>query len=1262
VSDRPPLSDLPPPTGTVAFLFTDIEGSTQLWEEQPQAMAMALRRHDDLVRTAVLARGGHVFSTGGDGFAVAFPTVADALQAAIDVQRSLLGDDAFEAEFKVRMGLHAGAAVERDGDYFGPVVNRAARIMAAAHGGQILVSAAAVGILGPVGPDLELRELGAHQLKDLLTPEQIVQASAAGLPRDFPPLRSRRAGNIPRSRPVAVGRDRELHAIVEALSRGRLVTVVSPVARSAVNLSFAVVRSVDERFPFGAWHLDLATLGGRAELVPALATMLGVTVDSPGEAASVLGELARALEGRPALLVLEDGTLGDELAPAVADLLERLPSVSILVTSPEPLELPGEQTVEVRQPALPPDLQRFRASPILERDAELARLRQELALAAGGARRLVLVSGEEGIGKSRLVAEVAADVLADDGLVLRGGWDEEGVTDFQAFREAFTRHLEGADQTGARVPLGELLPDLDALVPDSTADRPGGDDADRYRLLDALDSWLAQIASAQPVLLWLDDLQWADPSSLLMVQHLARSPRAAALAIVLTYQPAAMSRVDDLTRTLAQLRRSPGFEQIELSGLGTQSTRSLISRASTRNLAPRSLALLHEWSGGNPYFLHELVRLVDESAPLDGGPGERWVADLEELGAPDSIADVVRWRLARRSPRLARLLSVAAIVGTEFDAATLAAVLDADVEEVEDLLDDAAASGFIEEVPDTGAAYSFRLDLVRQALYQELPPRQRIRLHRRVLDNLLAGVDPDPAAVTRHLSIAAGPDDLDRTVEFATAAAHRATEQMAFENAARHYDQALHVLERHPEPDGPRIELLIAAGEAHNRAGGLGTGRRLLHAAAEEARRRDRSDLLARAGLALGGVLPSAPPTDADAVELLRDIADRFPGDTPERARALVRQAEWLHRAATYDERRALVDEAVGIAQRLGDPSVLGWVLNSSVLAMLGPDDAEAMPAAAEQIILLSHDTNDDELAFSGWKLLLQGLFACGRMDEIRDVIATVRRLGKHLRQPEYLRIAVMWDATVATIEGRFGNARQQASEALTITQAGDHSQVTEIQLMLQIPAFGLRGTSAALRSALDDIGRNGEDGVSSARAWFHAEAGELDEAHELLRTPRLVERMAERRWYLFWGEAVGYGTTAALLGDVEQARQIRDLIAPYREHSAVLGVAAFLGAVPHHCGVLNGVLGEWDDAVADLEVGLERHRAMSARPWVALSQIELARVLVARDGPGDAARAAKLAAEATATADELGLGAVRTRAGQAGSGFDASRWASTDG
>ena len=1221
------------PTGTVAFLFTDIEGSTQLWEARPQAMAMALRRHDDLVRAAVAAHHGHVFSTGGDGFGVAFPTVADAVGAAVDVQRSLHRQaDDFEAGFRVRMGLHAGDAIERDGDYFGPVVNRAARIMTAAHGGQILVSALAVGLLDPAELDIELRDLGTHRLKDLLAPEPIVQVTGTGLPRDFPPLRSRRAGNIAGSAPTAVGRDRELHEIIEALSAGRLVTVVSAVPRSAAAICFGVARSVGERFPYGTWHLDLAPLassspGPGAALASAFAAVLGIDVAGP----DAVGEVAAALEGEPVLLVLESGTVhggsDHDLADAVTELLDRLPSLSILVTSPTPLGVAGERAVEIPRRSLPPDLQRFRATPIVEREAELTRLRGEVSAAAHGARRLVMISGEEGIGKSRLVAEVAAEVVADDGLVLRGAWDEEGVTDFQAFREAFARHLDAGEQAG----LGAV-------------DRGAANDADRYRLFDALDRWLAERASVQPVLLWLDDLQWADPSSLQMIQHLARSPRPAALVIVTTYERSGPNRTDDFAHALAQLRRSPGFDPIELAGLSTRAARTLIERAGRTSLGPRSSMLLHEWSGGNPYFLQELIRLVDESAPLEATGHPRSVADLEQLGAPESISDVVAWRLARRSPQLAEALTVASVIGTVFDAATLAAVLDIAVDEVEDILDVAVESGFIDEDPGTEAPFAFRQDLIRQALYQAMRPRQRARLHARVLDVLVQDPDPDPAAVARHLSVAAGPDDLDRTVEFATAAARRATDQMAFENAARHYDQALRVLDRHPEVDGPRIELLIAAGAAHNRAGALGSGREHLRVAAAEAQRRDRPDLLARAALAWGGVLPSAPPPDPEAVALLRAVVERYPGDAAERARALVRQAEWLHRDTTYAERRTLVDEAVAIAERLDDPATLGWVLNSSVLAMLGPDDAARVPAMAEQIIALSGEAEDDELAFSGWKLLLQGLFANGQMDETRDVASAVRRLGENLRQPEYLRIAVMWDANVASLEGRFDDARRLGNDALTITLTGDHSQVGDIQLILRLPAYGLRGTSPALRARLDEVGGHG---VRAFRAWFHAEAGELDQAAALLAEPDLVDDIAERRWYLFWGEVVGFTTAAARLGDVAHARRLRDLITPYRATNATLGLAAFLGAAAHHRGVLSGVLGEWDEAVADLDAALERHLAMGARPWAALSQVELARVLQARAGPGDADRSAALVTEAVAVAEELGLGAVLARVGQ---------------
>ena len=214
---------------------------------------------------------------------------------------------------------------------------------------------------------------------------------------------------------------------------------------------------------------------------------------------------------------------------------------------------------------------------------------------------------------------------------------------------------------------------------------------------------------------------------------------------------------------------------------------------------------------------------------------------------------------------------------------------------------------------------------------------------------------------------------------------------MAFENAARHYDQALRVLERYPRSTSGASSCSSPSGQAHNRAGALGAGRERLKLALEEAQRRGRLDLLAAAALSWGGVLPSSPPVDAEAVAWLQVVVDAFGPDAPERARALARQAELLHRDTSYEQRRALLDEALAIAHRSDDPALLGSVLTSSGLAMLGPGDGDRLPALAEQIIELSRQTKDDELAFNGWKLLLQGLLAGGRMEETRDVVATVR-------------------------------------------------------------------------------------------------------------------------------------------------------------------------------------------------------------------------------------------------------------------------------
>src|SRR5918993_2292095 len=203
-----------PPTGTLTFLFTDIEGSTKLWERDSSVMQLALARHDEILRSVMEERGGYVFKTVGDAFCCAFPTAPDALEAALEVQRKLFSSEWEQiGTLRVRMALHVGAAQERDGDYFGPPVNRVARLLSAAHGGQVLLSLATQELVRdqlPVGRSL--MDLGERHLKDLFRPERVFQLVSAELPSEFPPLRTLEAyrNNLPLQPTPLIGREKEI--------------------------------------------------------------------------------------------------------------------------------------------------------------------------------------------------------------------------------------------------------------------------------------------------------------------------------------------------------------------------------------------------------------------------------------------------------------------------------------------------------------------------------------------------------------------------------------------------------------------------------------------------------------------------------------------------------------------------------------------------------------------------------------------------------------------------------------------------------------------------------------------------------------------------------------------------------------------------------------------------------------------------------------------------------------------------------------------
>src|SRR5215217_881535 len=345
-----------PPTGTVTFLFTDIEGSTKMWERERTTMSEALALHDRILRDAVEERGGYVFKTVGDAFCCAFPTTPDALEAALEAQRTLLSSEWQETgPLRVRMALHMGVAEERDGDYFGPPVNRVARLLSAAHGGQVLLSLPTHEMVRDQLPaGVSLRDLGEHHLKDLFRPERVFQLVSPDMPSEFPPLRTLDAyrNNLPLQPTPLVGREKEVAEVRDLLRQGetRLLTLNGPGGIGKTRLALQAAADLLDDFPDGTFFVPLATLTDAELLLPAVAETLGVreTGDQP------LGEtLKDYLRERHLLLLLDNFEQVLGAAPAVTELLGAAPGLKVLVTSRTPLRLYGEKEYAVPPLSVP---------------------------------------------------------------------------------------------------------------------------------------------------------------------------------------------------------------------------------------------------------------------------------------------------------------------------------------------------------------------------------------------------------------------------------------------------------------------------------------------------------------------------------------------------------------------------------------------------------------------------------------------------------------------------------------------------------------------------------------------------------------------------------------------------------------------------------------------------------------------------------------------------------------------------------------------
>ncbi len=680
-----------------------------------------------------------------------------------------------------------------------------------------------------------------------------------------------------------------------------------------------------------------------------------------------------------------------------------------------------------------------------------------------GARRAVLVSGEPGIGKTRLVTELVRYAHELGTTILWGRCDEELGAPFEPFAEALRHYAQSVapDRLRAEIgPLGgeltRLIPELAAWVPGLAAPMPADADTERHRLFEAVTDFLAEMSHTDAVILVLDDIHWADKPSLLLLRHLLRSGASMRLFVLATYRDTDLDRTHPLADVLADLRQEPGVSRLDLVGLDASEVTALMESTAGHDLdepgADLALALQRE-TEGNPFFVGEVLRHLAESGVLVQREG-RWTSDftLGDVGLPEGIREVVGRRLSRLSDAANRALALAAVIGAQFDLAIIEAAGGPQGDELFDALDEAVQHTIIREVPGTVGRYTFAHALMRSALYEELTTNRRVRMHAQIavaLEARLAHrIDEHLDELAYHFTEGALAGDANRAVEYCRRAGERADNELAFESAVTHYDRALSAFELIDVTDLiVRCDLQIALAIALFNAGDE-RRRDAVFAAAASARALADSERLAAAALVLtmGGGTSDAQ-FDGELVALLEDALAAV-GDAPTglRAQLLSSLATELQWSPQVERRMHLASESLTVARASQDPLALtlvltrGWVLLDGSQPMVG--ELEALIAEAEPLARAAGDAAQlvNVLQIKAF------MAACrGNSEAFAAHLDEAARTSDGMRRPRLTWLSRCHASALAAYLGQLDRAEQLANEAFELGQRSGVSDETNI-------------------------------------------------------------------------------------------------------------------------------------------------------------------------------------------------------------------------
>lgn len=1001
------------------------------------------------------------------------------------------------------------------------------------------------------------------------------------------------------------------------------------------------------------------------------------------EALAAQGNVAEGVRVFERLRCLLREDLGTAPSPEAIAVHERLLGTGSGTPRPARAdEAAAESASEQGELALPPRLRALADEPLVGRESELSAMR---AWWSEARERMLLLAGEPGMGKSRLQAELAAEVYRGGAIVLAGHAPDEAVVPYQPLLEAIGQFAFAAppaqlrtalQRTGeAAADLARLIPEIRRRLPDLPAPRAGDPDTDRYRLFEAVADLLGLLSATRDVLIVLDDLHWADRPTLLMLRHLLRSPQAAGLRILSAYRTGEPG-AGELTATVAPLRREGLVRGLDIGGLARADAVELLRlRAGGTPTAALQRALCDE-AEGNPLFLSEMVRHLQESGVA---PSEAGLGDLRRVGLPEDVRELISRRLNRLSPDGLEWLRGAAVIGREFDASLLEAVLARDEERFLGSLEEALDARLIAEMPDVEGRYMFSHALVRETLYAGISSPRRVRMHHRVGLALEARSAAGPggeagavaasgreiAALAHHFTRAGDTRDPSRAITYALAAAEQARDMLAHEEAAEHYARALEVLDRTggAATVGPKSAGSESAGSESTGTAPAGSGRRRLalllelggarlrsgdrveawpafrEAAALAVELGDREALIRAAIDASRRFIQPPGLVEPELIALLEVALEQTSGErTVTRVRLLARLCVALGFTARDAEMRRLSAEATAIAAHLGDPEAAALAANARRRAWWGPTQLERRLADSTMVLRSAQAAGDVELMLQGHLWLVLDLLEAGDRRAVETQIEAFALEAEPLRQPLVTWNVLTWRAMLALLDGRLADAERLAADALASGIRIEGPAASQHHLTQMLSIRGEQGRSRELERALartlEETGGRSIWRAGAARLYL--DVGEPDRARaelEALVGPGAPEIPADAEWL---STMVLLATVASALEDRERCAILYDRLLRHSETVLVLGVGAVCwGSVSLGLGRLASASGRRRDALTHLERALKANAALGARIHVATTQLELAQAL------GPCERARDLVAAASRTAQELGLARV---------------------